>query len=159
LLFTNLPERLRGDLRAALAEPAPEFEDSLPPPPASGAPAPLATATRAAAVAQPDEEAQEQLVLRELQAELARLEPLPAWSVLGISQGDDLDCARNAFFAASKRYHPHLYARYARPEIKDTVTRLFIVYKQAFSQMTRSARGLRTATTMFRPGRASPENK
>jgi DnaJ-class molecular chaperone len=63
--------------------------------------------------------------------------------VLGISQGADPASAREAFFAASKRYHPHIYARYALPEIKDVVTQLFIAYKRAFTSMTKTGRSTR----------------
>lgn len=84
-------------------------------------------------------------LLAQLRAELASVESQPPWTVLGISQGADLAAARTAFFAASKRYHPHSYARYALPEIKAVVTQLFIVYKRAFTTMTKSGRGGRNA--------------
>ena len=84
---------------------------------------------------------QEQELLAKLKAELAAVESQPPWTVLGISQGADEATARTAFFAASKRYHPHAYARYALPEIKAVVTKLFIVYKRAFTTMTKNGRG------------------
>jgi Tfp pilus assembly protein PilZ len=83
----------------------------------------------------------EQQLLTSLKAELATVESQPPWAVLGISQGADQAAARTAFFAASKRYHPHSYARYALPEIKMVVTKLFIVYKRAFTTMTKTGRG------------------
>jgi preprotein translocase subunit Sec63 len=76
-----------------------------------------------------------------LQAELAQLQTQPPWTVLGISQGADEATARKAFHEASKRYHPHSFARYSMPEIKAVVTQLFIVYKRAFTAMTKAGRG------------------
>jgi DnaJ-class molecular chaperone len=78
-----------------------------------------------------------------LQAELRAVDAKPPWSVLGISQGADLAEAKRAFFAASKRYHPHLYARYAAPEIKPVVTELFIVHKRAYTSLLKSAKSTR----------------
>jgi hypothetical protein len=80
-------------------------------------------------------------LLAKLKAELAAVESQPPWTILGISQGADEATARTAFFAASKRYHPHAFARYALPEIKTVVTKLFIVYKRAFTTMTKTGRG------------------
>jgi PilZ domain len=95
-------------------------------------PAPPVAATAA--------DSKERELLAQLKAELARVESQPPWTVLGISQSADLATAREAFFAASKRYHPHAYARYALPEIKTVVTQLFIVYKKAFAALTKSGR-------------------
>jgi Tfp pilus assembly protein PilZ len=85
----------------------------------------------------------ERQVLERLQAELRAVDAQPPWSVLGISQGADLAEAKRAFFAASKRYHPHLYARYAAPEIKPVVTELFIAHKRAYTSLLKSAKSLR----------------
>jgi hypothetical protein len=110
------------------------------------------TAQRSDRAAEPAEPAQtksiapavvdpkERELLARLKAELVSVESQPPWTVLGISQSADLAAAREAFFAASKRYHPHAYARYALPEIKAVVTQLFIVYKKAFTALTRSGR-------------------
>ena len=87
----------------------------------------------------------ERELLATLQAELVQVQSQPPWTVLGISQGADDAAARSAFFAASKRYHPHAFARYAMPEIKAVVTQLFIVYKRAFTTMTKTGRGGRNA--------------
>jgi hypothetical protein len=84
-------------------------------------------------------DALERELLTKLKAELAALESLPAWTILGVSQGATEAQIRSAFFAASKRYHPHVYARYALPAIKDTVTALFISYKRAFTMMSKAA--------------------
>jgi Tfp pilus assembly protein PilZ len=85
----------------------------------------------------------ERQVLERLQAELRAVDAKPPWSVLGISQGADLAEAKRAFFAASKRYHPHLYARYSAPEIKPVVTELFIVHKRAYTSLLKSAKSIR----------------
>jgi hypothetical protein len=93
--------------------------------------------------ASPTIDPKEREILAQLQAELAGLESQPPWTILGISQGADEAAARCAFFAASKRYHPHSYARYTLPEIKTVVTQLFITYKRAFTTMTKPGRGAR----------------
>jgi len=94
-------------------------------------------------------------MLARLRGELATLERQPPWTVLGISQGAEQEAAREAFFSASKRYHPHLYARYALSEIKEVTTQIFILYKRAFTTMTKTARGGRAAGSGKPPGRSS----
>jgi hypothetical protein len=80
----------------------------------------------------------EREVLAKLEAELRALEGKTAWAILGLSQGADADEIKRAFFDASKRYHPHLFARYGEPEIKRVVTELFISHKRAYATMQKS---------------------
>lgn len=106
----------------------------------------------------------EQELLAKLTTELAAVESQPPWTVLGISQGADQGAARTAYLTASKRYHPHAFARYALPEIKTVVTKLFIVYKRAFTTLTKTGRGGRNAARAVvsgnPPGRSSdPGNR
>ena len=82
-------------------------------------------------------------LLAQLRAELQSLGTKTAWEMLGISQGADLATAKAAFHQASKRYHPHLYARYADPEIKMVVTELFIAHKRAYTTLIKSGKGAR----------------
>jgi hypothetical protein len=106
----------------------------------------VSSAARPRVTAAPAVDPKEHELLANLKAELATVESQPPWTVLGVSQGADHAAARTAFFAASKRYHPHSYARYALPEIKPVVTKLFIVYKRAFTTMTKAGRGGRNGT-------------
>jgi hypothetical protein len=124
--------------RAQLVQPAPRRpnEPAAQPQRSDRAqPAEPAQVSPAAAV-----DLKERELLAQLKAELASVESQPPWTVLGISQSAGLAAAREAFFAASKRYHPHSYARYALPEIKAVVTQLFIVYKKAFTALNKSGR-------------------
>ena len=114
---------------------APPDASSLRPPVVANQPS-AAPAVRSAVPGAPDERE----LLGRLQAELATLSSQTPWAILGISQGADPSAARAAFFAASKRCHPHVYARYGLPEIKDTVTALFIAYKRAFTTMTKTSK-------------------
>jgi Tfp pilus assembly protein PilZ len=109
---------------------------------------------RPPAAAAPAIDPKEHELLATLKAELATVESQPPWTILGIAQGADQAAARTAFFAAAKRYHPHSFARYALPEIKTVVTQLFIVYKRAFTTMTKPGRGGRGATRA--PGSGNP---
>jgi hypothetical protein len=86
---------------------------------------------------------QERVLLDQLRAEQRALEGKTPWEVLGISQGADSNEVRRAFFDASKRYHPHLFARYRDPEIKRIVTELFIAHKRAYTSFERSSKGTR----------------
>jgi hypothetical protein len=88
--------------------------------------------------ANPTPDLREREVLAKLEAELRALEGKTAWAILGLSQGADADEIKRAFFDASKRYHPHLFARYAEPEIKRVVTELFIAHKRAYGTMQKS---------------------
>jgi hypothetical protein len=161
LLFTHIEDEVRGRLRDAIDALRSERTERLR---GSG------TSSDRPAVeppSTPTTDPKERELLELLRAQLAEVQAQPAWTVLGISQGADPARAREAFFAASKRYHPHVYARYALPEIKDVVTQLFIAYKRAFTSMTktgpkqRNARpGSRAAVSGNPPGRSSdPGNK
>jgi hypothetical protein len=103
---------------------------AAPPPNREPAPAPQKPAT-------PSYDAAELALLEQLKRELAQAEEKTAWALLGVSQGAEPERFKAAFFQASKRYHPHLFARYAHPEIKRLVTELFIAHKRAFTTMTK----------------------
>jgi hypothetical protein len=143
LLFTNLSEGERKRLSSVLSSTrsslrprsAPSPRPSLPrpgPPPRASVPA----RTPAPAPA-PAFDTRELALLEQLEQELAQAEGKTAWAVLGVSQGADAERIKAAFFQASKRYHPHLFARYAHPEIKRVVTELFIVHKRAYTTMSK----------------------
>ena len=130
LLFTNLPEgerkRITGALQAGRTSLRPRASAPAKPVP-SRAPAPV----------KPAFDPKELALLEQLKQELAQIEEKTAWAVLGVSQGADAERIKAAFFQASKRYHPHLFARYSHPEIKRVVTELFIAHKRAFTTMTK----------------------
>jgi hypothetical protein len=137
------------EVRAPAGEPRMAPSDSRKPPaesrrPAAEAPrpAPSAAATAQPSAAPPIDPA-ELAMLEKLQAELRALDAKTPWAVLGISQGSDLGAAKCAFFAASKRYHPHLYARYRAAEIKTVVTELFIAHKRAYTTLVKSSKSVR----------------
>jgi hypothetical protein len=159
LLFTNLPEgerkRISGTLqsvRASLrprASPPPKAaaQTKASPPPTASQPSksPAAASAQqsrsparpAPQPAAPAFDPSELVLLQKLEQELAQVEEKTAWAVLGVSQGAEPERIKTAFFQASKRYHPHLFARYAHPEIKRIVTELFIAHKRAFTTMTK----------------------
>jgi len=159
LLFTNLPDaerkRLMGVTRVAREASNPPT--ALPPRNLSqaGASSPAKdlataagtlTASRATAPAKPAVPAPDPAeveMLERLKSELKQIDEKTAWAVLGVSQGADAPTIKRAFFDASKRYHPHLFARYAHPEIKSVVTELFIAHKRAFTTMTKLNKGTR----------------
>jgi preprotein translocase subunit Sec63 len=85
----------------------------------------------------------EHALLEKLRAELLALAQKPPWTVLGISQGADPAQAKAAYFQASKRYHPHLFAHYRAPEIKQVVTELFIAHKRAYTTLLKSGKPTR----------------
>lgn len=130
LLFTNLSEAERKRLTSALPSGRTSLRPRPSPPPGAAVPA-------HAAPAKPAFDPKELALLEQLKQELAQAEEKTAWAVLGVSQGADPDRVKAAFFQASKRYHPHLFARYAHPEIKRVVTELFITHKRAFTTMTK----------------------
>ena len=131
LLFTNLPESERQRLTETLRGVQP----------LSGAPEEAASSARATgepprqSMPAPKYDRAEISLLEQLQKQREQLCGKPAWSVLGVSQGADLAEIKAAFFHASKRYHPHLFARYAHPDIKRVVTELFIAHKRAYTSM------------------------
>jgi hypothetical protein len=85
-------------------------------------------------------------LLELLKNELKQIDEKTAWAVLGVSQGADAPTIKKAFYDASKRYHPHLFARYAHHEIKRVVTELFIAHKRAFTTMTKLNKSTRATT-------------
>jgi len=146
VLFTNLPEAERKRL-GSVARVAREASH----PPAAQPPRNLAKAAsspspaKAAASPRPAPHDPAELELLELlETELKHIDEKTAWAVLGVSQGADSSTVKRAFFDASKRYHPHLFARYAHPEIKRVVTELFIAHKRAFTTMTKLNKTTRT---------------
>jgi hypothetical protein len=148
VLFTNLPEAERKRLMSVthVAREASHPPAALPPRNLSKAATSSPFPAKAAATAQPapPPDPAELELLELLKAELEQLDEKTAWAVLGVSQGADASTAKRAFFDASKRYHPHLFARYAHPEIKRVVTELFIAHKRAFTTMTKVTKSTRT---------------
>lgn len=92
--------------------------------------------------------AEERALLASLRAELRALANKAPWGVLGVDQSAELAQAKAAFFAASKRYHPHRFSQHQMPEIKQTVTELFIAHKRAYVQMEKAAGKARARTTL-----------
>jgi hypothetical protein len=119
-----VPERSPAPATSLSPKPAPERS-----------PAPATSLSPKPPAIDPNEE----LMLDRLRSELRDTEARTPWAVLGISQGADSAQAKKAFFDASKRYHPHLYARYATPAIKQVVTDLFIAHKRAYTTMLKTA--------------------
>lgn len=164
VLFTNLPEAERKRLMsvARVARDASHPPAAMPPRNLSkaGASLPAREATKASKApsnpatkrhasvtpaAAPLDPAEVALVER-LKVELKQIDEKTAWAVLGVSQGADAPTIKKAFYDASKRYHPHLFARYAHPEIKRVVTELFIAHKRAFTTMTKLNKSTRATT-------------
>ncbi len=114
LLFTHVEDAARAELRRALES---------------------AQAALLAATSTTQDQSEECALLMKLEEELRSLANKTPWAVLGVTQGSTHDEIKTAFFAASKRYHPHLFSRYQMPEIKRTVTELFIAHKRAYSSL------------------------
>ena len=139
LLFTNLLEAERKRLSTAL-----QTRRSIRPrtsaPPRAKTPDVKRGSQPQGQPVNPGHDPKELALLSQLTQELAQLEEKTSWAVLGVSQGAAPEQVKAAFFQASKRYHPHLFARYAHPEIKRVVTELFIAHKRAFTTMTKLVR-------------------
>ena len=99
---------------------------------------------------------QELAVIERLRSELKALDAKTPWAILGVSQGTALAEAKLAFFNASKRYHPHLFARYAAPEIKQLVTQLFIAHKRAFDALKKSSKAAARSSVVDAPRISRP---
>ncbi len=78
--------------------------------------------------------------LRRLQTELQKLPARSPFAVLGLEQDADAETARLAYLTVSKRYHPHVYARFDSEEINTAATDLFIAYKRAYTTVRSSIR-------------------
>jgi len=74
--------------------------------------------------------------LKQLEQELAALQPKSPWAMLGLSPNADEHAAREAYLALSKRYHPHVYAHLDSPEISKLATELFIAHKRAYTSLS-----------------------
>ncbi|MFI5309400.1 MAG: hypothetical protein ACHQ53_18740 [Polyangiales bacterium] len=90
--------------------------------------------------AQRDREREE--TLDRLRGELELLSGRAPWEVLGVVASATPETVRGAFLAASKRYHPHVFARFDCHEISAAATELFIAHKRAVKRM----RGEKTQT-------------
>ena len=143
LLFTNLPEAERQRLTDAVRSLQPQQ------PSARGDEESTGTMRAAELLRQslpsPKYDRAELELLQYLDKELEQLTGQPAWTVLGVSQGADAAELKTAFFQASKRYHPHLFARYAHPDIKRVVTALFIAHKRAYTHMLKLGKSMRAS--------------
>jgi hypothetical protein len=146
LLFTNIDEAARAQLRRGIEMLVVQRSDAQ----RAVAATPATTGSRPAkpqpsAPAAPHIDPREQELLDRLRTELRALDSKTPWGILGVSQGADLAEAKQAFFDASKRYHPHLFARYAAAEIKPLVTQLFIAHKRAYDTMLKSSKAQRNS--------------
>jgi len=91
-------------------------------------------------------------IASDLRAELAKLQGKTAWTALGLEPDAPLDGAKEAFLRASKRFHPHKYARHNSDEVTKLATEVFIAYKRSYSVLTKLApRG--TTAAVRDPGR------
>ncbi len=145
LLFTHISDAERDALRDALRDAIESARKTRVRETPSQRPAPVREVVEPAKLTSVEVEAQAQALIDKLRSELRELAQKPAWAVLGIAQSSTPEEAKAAFFAAGKRYHPHLFSRYASPEITQTVTELFIAHKRAYSTM--AARAVQTART------------
>jgi hypothetical protein len=146
LLFTNIDDAARAQLRRGIDILVRQRSDAQ----RAAAATPEKTGSRPAepqpsASAAPGIDPLEQELLDRLRTELRALDSKTPWGILGVSQGADLTDAKLAFFAASKRYHPHLFSRYAAAEIKQLVTQLFIAHKRAYDTMLKSSKAQRNS--------------
>jgi hypothetical protein len=78
-------------------------------------------------------------IATELRGELAKLQGKTAWTTLGVEADAPLDGAKKAFLRASKRFHPHKFARHNSDEITKLATEVFIAYKRSYSVLTKLA--------------------
>ena len=78
-------------------------------------------------------------IAAELRNELTKLQGKTAWTALGIEADAPLLNAKEAFLAASKRFHPHKFARHNSAEITKLATEVFIAYKRAYDVLTKLA--------------------
>ncbi|HEX2676645.1 MAG TPA: PilZ domain-containing protein [Polyangiales bacterium] len=134
LLFTNVGDPERAELKRAIEQ---------------------AHAEVLAATRPPEEDPVERDVLAKLGAELRALANKAPWQVLGVAQDCDAETLKQAFFQASKRYHPHQYAKYRHPKINPIVTELFIAHKRAYTSLTK-ALAKSDPTAQSPPAKAEP---
>ena len=80
-------------------------------------------------------------VLAELRCALDEIRSKSPWRLLNLEPGCPAEEAKKAFFRVSKRYHPHIYARYDSAEISGAATELFILYKRAYETVLKTAAG------------------
>jgi hypothetical protein len=83
--------------------------------------------------------AERKQITADLRAELAKLQGKTAWTALGLEPDSPLHRAKEAFLHASKRFHPHKYARHNSAEITNLATEVFIAYKRSYSVLTKLA--------------------
>ncbi|MDD9933530.1 MAG: hypothetical protein OXT09_08005 [Myxococcales bacterium] len=142
LLFSGLTGEQSALVARSLCElaskPAPK-----PPRKATGAKAKAARkAARAAAGAaspRPRMDPEARQTLKHLERELDSVRSGSPWAILGIDSGSHAEKAREAYFTASKRYHPHKYARFDSDEITSVVTEIFIAHKRAYATIMRTS--------------------
>ncbi len=113
--------------------------------PASG------TRTKSKAPAAPPDPATKALAaerartLKQLERELAALREKTPCAILGIAPDAGPEAARHAFLLASKRVHPHVYARLDSPQISALATEIFIAHKRALTKLQAGPRSQPTS--------------
>lgn len=78
--------------------------------------------------------------LSDLHEHLSQIQNRAPWMVLGVDADASADASRSAFLSLSKRYHPHLYARYDSREISQAATDIFIATKRAYTTMSKCSK-------------------
>lgn len=135
-LFTHLSEEARAWIERTLAGVGAPVVSLAPPRAANEgaqtaahiAPAPQAPDPRILAT------------LAELERTLRDLRVRPAWDVLGIERDATPEVAREAYLEASRRYHPHRFARYGSAALAKVATELFIAHQQAYRALSRTSK-------------------
>ncbi len=74
-----------------------------------------------------------------LRAEATRLNGLDPFQVLAIPVESDASAIRAAYLAATKRFHPNLFARES-VELRDAATEVFLLVRRAYTQLEDEAR-------------------
>jgi len=166
-LFTDLSEsdrvflaRTSEEVQRSLQPPTPPAAGSKPATksarePAPREPKPPANAVLPRRMARPVRVTQESLqpgagrpkdpnrersrVMVEVTAMLERDSKRAPWRILRVNPGASVKDAKRAFLALAKQHHPHVYARHKDPKINAIATRLFIIYKNAYSDFCKEA--------------------
>src|SRR5438552_11600630 len=74
-----------------------------------------------------------------LRQEMDRIRSADPFTVYRLTPLADVVDVRNAFLAATKRFHPNRFAT-ASPEARDLANEVFLVYRRAYDQLTDDAK-------------------